>query len=122
MAATTIHGWCFLDLKARRWYAIKNGDQGIYHDSYFGVMGMDGGLFCHFIETETSLENRIWRQIMVYNPIAKTMKELPIVPNHRTSESSPKLLMVVDSVSLDFKILLINRFWKTQLQVWKTAC
>jgi hypothetical protein len=36
------------------------------------------------------------------------MKELPIVPDHRTSESSPKLLMIVDSLSMDFKILLIN--------------
>jgi hypothetical protein len=40
------HGWCFLDLKARRWYTIKNGDQGICHDSYSGVMGTDGGLLC----------------------------------------------------------------------------
>lgn len=87
---------------------MENGDLDIRHHCYSGHVGMDGGLVCQFTETDTILEDQIWRQIMVYNPIGKTMKELPIIPDHMTSDTRPMLLMVVDNISLDFKILLIN--------------
>ena len=45
---------------------------------------------------------------MVYNPLAKTLKELPRVPRHLHSKSYAALHLVVDKASLSFKLFLIN--------------
>ncbi|KAG0614577.1 hypothetical protein M758_6G187800 [Ceratodon purpureus] len=122
-------GWCILDLKARRWYKlysekqVKEGQVGCAYDNSTRFTGMDGGLIFQILEswktnTEDSPRPRLWNQIVVYNPIAKTLKRLPIVPGHRGHPTAPntattacsKLHMVVDGVSQDFKIFLINHF------------
>jgi hypothetical protein len=46
--------------------------------------------------------------IMVYNPLVKTLKELPSVPRHLHSKSYAALHLEVDKASLSFKLFLIN--------------
>ncbi|KAG0614574.1 hypothetical protein M758_6G187500 [Ceratodon purpureus] len=111
-------GWCILDLKARRWYKlysekqVKEGQVGCAFDYSTRFVGTDGGLLCQLLETWKTLNTadsprpRLWNQIVVYNPIAKTLKKLPIVPGHRGHPTAPntgttacsKLHMVVDGV------------------------
>lgn len=97
-------GWCFLDLSARRWYVFKDDDQEIRQSFYRGVVRMDGGLACHFLEPEG-------HRMVVYNPIARKHTELPTVPsNSLTLKFYPELTMVVDTVSQSFKIFLLHSF------------
>lgn len=95
-------GWCFLDLNAKRWYVFKEDDREIRRNLYHGLVEMDGGLVCQFLEPDI-------RTIIVYNPIARTHIELPVVPSNQwTSKFYPALTIVVDSISQSFKVFLFH--------------
>lgn len=67
-------------------------------------MGMDGGLVRQHSFTKCE-----GNSIMVYNPIAKTMKAVPPSPDHRTPRMRiPELSLHVDSTSRGFKMFLVN--------------
>ena len=115
----THEGWCFLDLEARRWYTVKD-DHPKLPKPLLGcsVAVMDGGLVCRYLKPLTigyqpvvpfNDTNAMRFSIIVYNPISKTLKELPSVPGHLKSTSYPELNLVVDNVSQRFRIFLINQ-------------
>ncbi|KAG0613337.1 hypothetical protein M758_6G095500 [Ceratodon purpureus] len=93
-------GWCFLDVKARRWYVFKDDAQGIFRNFYLLHVRMDGGLVCQYL----------WRhKIIVYNPISQTHRELPTVPCECSASSYfPETILAVDNISQSFKIFLFN--------------
>ena len=62
---------------------------------------MDGGLVCQNMKS-------MYNSIIVHDPLCGSVIPLPPVRAHRTSQSFLKLDMVVDSISLNFKMILIN--------------
>ena len=109
------HGWCFLDIKARKWHNVEDDDQMSRHNYWsHGVIAMDKGLFCHFADWEISLdvcedETETPRNIVVYNPTAKAVKKLPRVPLHCSAQEYPDLSLFVDNVAHSFRVFLINQ-------------
>lgn len=97
-------GSCFLDLNTLRWHVVEDDDQKYRHQLHCFYVGMDGGLVCQYSLSRRGGGN----SIVVYNPIGKTLKELPTVPDHYTSKEYPELHMIVDTTSQSFKIFLIN--------------
>ncbi|KAG0566710.1 hypothetical protein KC19_7G082600 [Ceratodon purpureus] len=97
-------GCCFLDLNTRRWHTVEDDDIKYRHELHHFYTGMDGGLVCQY----SLKKRREGLAIVVYNPIGKTLKELPTAPCHSSSTEFPELHMIVDSSSQSFKIFLIN--------------
>lgn len=97
-------GCCFLNLKTRRWHIVEDDDKKHGLKLYSEVVGMDGGLVCQY--SFTTCEGN---SIVVYNPIAKTLRKILPSQDHRTSHClPPELHLEVDSTSQSFKLFLIN--------------
>ena len=95
--------WCFFDLEAQRWYTLKDHHHNIPHTLFPAVAAMDGGLVCQISKTEADPGF----SIIVFNPIADTLREIPSLPAHVAPEFA-EVNLVVDSVAQQFKVLLIN--------------
>ncbi|KAG0504905.1 hypothetical protein M758_N010500 [Ceratodon purpureus] len=104
-----IGGWAILDFTTERWYRVEDNPRHDKYVLYPGVFAMGGGLVCQ----NRAMNNETWtnkegNEVVVYNPISKTEKLLPIAPAHGASTSLPYLHLVVDDSTLSFKVFLIN--------------
>ena len=116
--ATGTHGWCALDVATKRWYNFNDDKQDARHNFRSHVVAMDGGLFCQFQDPEissTMVGDERCIQVIVYNPLAKTVKKLPLVPAHLTAQAYPELYIDVDRASGEFKVYLINQYFDTKV-------
>ena len=97
------HGWCFLDVSARRWYTIKRDGQGVFDSSEFGRVAMDGGLvYQHMYAGGEDVS------VFVSNPIAKTSIRLPdCTATFDPTGTMPEVNMIVDDVANSYKIYVM---------------